>query len=462
VGWRRATTLLALLVALFVVQSAQAAPVLVIDGAGDGHGVGMSQVGADGLAVHGYSARQILSHYYTGTSLERLSTGRIVTVLLQSGLPSVVFSGATLAGARRLDAASTYIAAAAPGGEIALKSSHGHLLAHLPAPLELTSPSPISFDGAASSGVIDGRYRGSLELDETASDRLDVVNRVGLESYLRGVVPVESPPTWAPAELAAQAIAARSYAVASPPQRGFDLYADTRSQEYGGYGAETAATDAAVSATVGEVVTYAGKPVATYYFASSGGQTESVQNAFIGSPSEPYLTAVLDPYDSTRFGPITMSLQAAERKLRGILHGTLESIEVTRRGASPRVVSASVVGSRGTTAVSGSTLASALGLSSTWDCFTVTSNAAHLAADWAHACAGPTPPPSGGATGPTGGGTIAPPGGTSGAGPAPTTPTGASGSTTGSGGGAVAPAGSVGTSASAEPGPGGGAVGPSG
>jgi SpoIID/LytB domain protein len=325
VGWRRATALLALFGALAAAQSAGAAPVLVIEGAGDGHGVGMSQVGADGLAQHGYSAAQILAHYYTGTSLERLAPGRIVTVLLQSDLRSVVFSGATRADSRPLNQASAYIATVSASGRIALESEHGRLLSYLAAPLEVTGPDPITFDGAATSGVVDGRYRGSLELDPS-NGRLDVINRVGVESYLRGVVPAESPPSWPPAELEAQAIAARSYTVASPPQQpGFDVYADTRSQQYGGYDAETTATDAAVSATAGEVVTYGAKPVATYYFASSGGATESVQNVFMGATPEPYLMAVLDPYDTTSFGPITMSLQSAQRRLAGIVRGTLRS-----------------------------------------------------------------------------------------------------------------------------------------
>ena len=253
-GWRRAATFLALPAALAAAQSAQGAPVLVIEGAGDGHGVGMSQVGAEGLALHGYSAKRILSHYYTGTSLGHLKGGRFVTVLLQSGLRSVVFSGASRAGPRHLDASLIYIATGASGGRIALESAHGRLLAHLSAPLELTDAAPLTLEGAALSGVIDGRYRGSLELSESGR-RLDVVNRVGLESYLKGVVPAESPASWPAAELQAQAIAARSYALASQPQQGFDLYSDTRSQQYGGYDAETPSSNAAVAATSGVVVT---------------------------------------------------------------------------------------------------------------------------------------------------------------------------------------------------------------
>ncbi len=411
VGWRHAAIPLALFAALAGAVSALASPVLVIDGAGDGHGVGMSQTGAEGLALHGYPAREILAHYYTGTTVGRMPTEGGISVLLQSGLRSVVFSGATSAGGRPLAGARTYIARVAANGEIALESERGRLLSYLPAPLAITSAVPIRFDGAASSGVIDGRYRGSLEVVASGS-RLDVINHLGLEAYLRGVVPAESPSWWPAAELEAQAIAARSYAIASPPQNGFDLYGDTRSQAYGGYDAETAATNAAVTATTGEVVTYAGKPVITYYFASSGGATEDVQDVFYGSPAEPYLTGVLDPYDATRFGPITMSVARADRRLRGLVDGTLEAIDVTRRGVSPRVISAKVVGSGGTTTVSGATLEAALHLPSTWDCFTVSSSQATLASGWDRACERPSrlgsARPATGPTGSTLGGAVSP------------------------------------------------------
>ena len=442
-GWRRAVTLLAPLVALAAVQSAWAdGSLLVIEGAGDGHGVGMSQVGADGLALHGDSAQQILSHYYTGTSLGRLTSAHVLGILLQSDLRDVVFSGATRADERPLAPTSTYIASVASNGQIALRSARGRLLSYLAPPLQVASTIPITFDGAASSGIVNGRYRGRLVL-VPAGSRLQVINRVGIESYLRGVVPSESPSSWPAAELQAQAIAARSYAIASPAQNGFNLYADTRSQQYGGYNAETPATDAAVAATSGEVVTYAAEPVPAYYFASSGGETESVQNAFMGAPAEPYLTAVLDPYDATRYGPITMSIHAADRRLPGLVDGTLERIVVTKRGVSPRIVSAELVGTGGTTTVNGATLSAALGLQSTWACFTVTPSVASLTSSWAHACTRPDilQPATIAPVGPTGGGTPGPTGqsGATGASGTQTTTTGSQSGSSSPNGGVVAP-----------------------
>ena len=80
----------------------------------------MSQTGAEGLALHGYDAQQILTHYYTGTTVARIAPGHLLTVLLQSQLRAVVFSDATRAGTRPLDPAHTYIATPGPNGQIAL------------------------------------------------------------------------------------------------------------------------------------------------------------------------------------------------------------------------------------------------------------------------------------------------------------------------------------------------------
>jgi stage II sporulation protein D len=81
---------------------------------------------------------------------------------------------------------------------------------------------------------------------------VNVVNAVGLDSYLQGVVPVESPSSWPLEALKAQAVAARTYALTtSKGGAGFEHYADTRSQVYGGVGVERASTNEAVRQTSG-------------------------------------------------------------------------------------------------------------------------------------------------------------------------------------------------------------------
>ena len=98
-----------------------------------------------------------------------------------------------------------------------------------------------------------------------------IVNHVGLEAYLFGVVPGEMPFYWLPEALKVQAVAARSYALAvRKTGSDFDLYPDVRSQVYSGISGERAATTAAVQATAGQVVLYRGRIATTYFFSTSG------------------------------------------------------------------------------------------------------------------------------------------------------------------------------------------------
>ena len=194
------------------------------------------------------------------------------------------------------------------------------------------------------------------------------VRKLPLEAYVRGVVGAEMPASWPLAALEAQAVASRTYAITDHAGgTRFDVYADTRSQLYLGTQAQTAQTNAAVAATAGQVVTYAGQPAITYFFASSGGMTEDVQNGFPGAAAEPWLRGVPDPFDQ---GPqhtwsVSMSFAAAATRLRGLFRGAFRGIEVLRRGYSPRIVAAYVLGSAGRTEVDGPELASRLGLDST-------------------------------------------------------------------------------------------------
>src|SRR5256885_945437 len=100
-------------------------------------------------------------------------------------------------------------------------------------------------------------YRGSMQVD-VVSGKLRAIIVVGLEQYLYGVVPSEMPYTWAPEALKAQAVVARSYALATRKSGAFDLYPDTRSQVYLGVEHEKASSTAAVDGTAGQVVLYQG------------------------------------------------------------------------------------------------------------------------------------------------------------------------------------------------------------
>jgi len=322
-----ATSFVAL--ALGAAPAAASTSMLVIEGAGDGHGVGMSQDGALGYAQHGWSAAEILAHYYTGTALGQAPADFVVKVL----------EGTRVVG-------------------------------------------------------------------------------VPLERYVRGVVSAEMPSGWPLAALEAQAIASRTYALTSDAGGSrFDVYSDTRSQVYLGVAAETAATNAAVAGTAGQVVTYDGKPATTYYFASSGGMTENIENSFIGAQPEPWLKSVPDAYETKSSDwRLRMSFASAAARLSGLVRGSFRGIEVLTRGVSPRIVAAEVLGSRGDTAVSGPELETRLGLDSAWAYFSVLSGDSitpepDLSGQPPFAAATPEAPPA----------TSAPAAGAQGGAPAPTT-----------------------------------------
>ena len=366
----------AVLACLVLPASAQAAKSsFVIKGAGFGHGIGLSQYGADGYALHGFGYQTIVGHYYQGTSIATVSPAPTVRVLLQSSsAPS--FTGASDASGRTLDPAKTYSIVRAGGNSVALRSPKGRRLATYDGTLRVTGDAPLRLNGLAGNGVRSGRYRGALEFRAGLFSGVSAINAVGLEDYVRGVVSAESPAAWPAAALEAQAVVARSYAVttdAGSASDGFTAYADTRSQMYRGVAAEYTSTESAVKATKGEVVTYGGKPVVTYFFSTSGGRTENVENSFIGSPAQPWLRSVEDPYDDVspkhRWGPIRLTFKTAAAKLRGLVAGRFRGIEVLTRGTSPRVVEADIVGTRGTTRVSGATLRARFGLFDTWAYF---------------------------------------------------------------------------------------------
>ena len=189
-----------------------------------------------------------------------------------------------------------------------------------------------------------------LEFAPTVLKGMSVINSVPLDAYLQGVVPAESPASWPAEALKAQAIAARTYAITTAKSDDFDHYADTRSQVYKGVGIETAATNAAVADTRGQVVTYNGQPVVTYFFSTSGGKTEDVENTTLGNAPEPWLKSVDDEYDGVsprHRWTMKLTMAQAARKLGGLVRGTFKGIKVTRRGASPRIMSAEIVGSKG-------------------------------------------------------------------------------------------------------------------
>ncbi|MGH2972815.1 MAG: SpoIID/LytB domain-containing protein, partial [Gaiellaceae bacterium] len=281
-----------------VVAKAGTGSLFLFSGHGFGHGIGMSQYGAQGYALQGATYQQILQHYYPGTTLGQ-TNATLIRVLLADGRRSLKIACSMPFSVTDGNGVTHQLAAGAVtlGPKLLV---NGQAL-----------PAPLTFNAGAGGWMTLTRpYRGQIQVD-VVDGKLRAINVVGLESYLFGVVPAEMPSTWTTPALEAQAIASRSYALATRQVAApFDIYADTRSQEYLGVSHETTATTAAVDATTGQVVMYGGKVASTYFFSSSGGETDSIASAW-GVAPVPYLVAVPDPWDTISpyhdWGPIAIS-----------------------------------------------------------------------------------------------------------------------------------------------------------
>jgi stage II sporulation protein D len=174
-----------------------------------------------------------------------------------------------------------------PSREVVASSASGPMF---------SSSSPVAFvsDDEAKSPVRfnDRPYRGRIEVFTNLRGSLTVVNELGLEDYVRGVVANELSPGGYPAleALKAQAIAARTYALKNRGQfmsQGFDLLPTTRSQVYRGLTSENPLSTRAVDETRGIVATYQGEPINALYTSTCGGRTEDAENIF--NQAVPYL-----------------------------------------------------------------------------------------------------------------------------------------------------------------------------
>jgi SpoIID/LytB domain protein len=322
-----------------------------IEGSGWGHGRGMGQWGAYGYAVgRGWDHQRILDHFYGGTRLASDAGNPTVRVHLtaRGSVPLVVTGRAfTVAGqaspspaVRVRHAGSGLLAVergpscagpwtpwrAAAGGDVAIRSTG--------------NPATVSDHLQVCESTTTRRaYRGDLVAVNLGS-AMATVNVVRLDDYLRGVVPREVPASWGnrpngAAVLRAQAVAARSYALAGRWRPWAETCDTTSCQVYGGSAAfsggsltslEDARTDAAVATTTGQVRRHGdGRVARTEFSASTGGRT--VSGAFPSVPDEGDATAA-NPH---RAWSVTMNGAEVGRRL-GI--GTVTHMEVVRRGAA--------------------------------------------------------------------------------------------------------------------------------
>ena len=213
------------------------------------------------------------------------------------------------------------------------------------------SPGPLFVLPGKQPLALDGRpYRGKLEI-AAAGGYLRVVNYVGLESYIAGVVADEMPYTWPIEALKAQAVAARTFALKSIVKgKPFDLYSDVRSQVYGGVASEEDSATKAIQATAGQVVMYGGQLITAFYFSSSGGKTASAADVF--GTALPYLVSRPDPWDKAspnhRWGPVLLGARTLQAKL-GVAARVLDASGVPT--PSGRIRSLTLKTASGTTSV---------------------------------------------------------------------------------------------------------------
>lgn len=374
-----------LAVVLSVAPAAYAAPTrhreaasITVSTWGNGHGKGLSQYGARNRANDGQTYREIVEHYYPGTAWG--SAGGSIRVLITSDTSSdVVVRARTRLIAHSLGTGKTWklppkrhgqrikrwrITRRGAASVISYRTGSWHgwrraageaqFAAH-GRPITLVKPG-----GAAA-------YRGALRSASAGSGR-QTVNVVNLDTYLRGVVPHEVPALWPSAAVQAQAVAARTYAAFeradAPAGRAYDLCDTDACQVYRGAD-DHPASNAAVKATAGQVVTYDGGPAFAQFSASNGGY--SVDGGY------PYLVAEQDPFDHGMPGDPHVQTFTGDQVTRhwpGL--GDLVSVEVTERDGNGtddvpggRATSVRVTGTESAVTVSGSTFRSYLGLRST-------------------------------------------------------------------------------------------------
>jgi SpoIID/LytB domain protein len=386
-----------------------------IEGSGFGHGVGMSQYGARGMALEGYTGTQIVQHYYTGTQVAPVRDDMEIRVNLLHRVSTVYVAAkpmgttggrveVTVAGGKPVlgTSADIFAVKAASGRVVVTRTRAGVTTAVGTGTSVSVRWSGTRNPGTAGTGAtllnvattVAGlstsghRYRyGTLDVATTsaAPTKLEVVNQLRLhDEYLLGVAEVSS--SWPAATLQAQVLAARSYALArygTGSQRaacrchvddGNGPYSD---QTFVGYGKVSGAGGAnwtaavrstIVTATTGKAILSGGKPIAAYYFSASGGRTQASQNVW--TSAIPWATSVDDHWSmdpSVPWSRWTPRVRTQAQLAAAFALPNVARIDLSDRLPSGAVRTAKAWATTGATSViRGSTLRSKLSLPSTW------------------------------------------------------------------------------------------------
>jgi stage II sporulation protein D len=353
---------------------------VTVDGHGNGHGHGLSQWGAYGWARAGRTTTEILAFYYPNTVFQPADhtlatipvrvalsgTGTALTVPVQAGLSATGVGPLPAAGINRYRLVAS-------GSGLALQARRGSTWSVTRSGL----PSWVKFTVSGSSiTMIDGngsarRYRGNL-VGVRSGSGVTTVNRVALDDYVRGVAPNESPSSWPAAAVRAQVVAARTYALfevrAEAGGGTYDVCDTSSCQVYGGFDSEAAASNTAVAATDGRILSYLGSPIFAQFSASNGGWTADGGKPYLIARPDPYESAATDPwFNWSRSVPVSAvasyyglssvrDIRVLSRSGNGQWGGLVQQAEVD-----------GVAGGRPTSvAVTGASLRSAMGLPLEW------------------------------------------------------------------------------------------------
>ena len=334
------------------VYNRPASGVFTVTGHGWGHGHGMSQWGAQGAAALGVPSSTIVSTYYPGTQATVMPNTAIRVKLTATNSYDLAVLPAT--GLTVTDGAGHRMGLTAPASMWRVIADYAgqHLQRYVNgawSPVAVAGVSnltnPVRFTDTASMlsvvypSLYSRDYRGSVSSTVVAPGVVSNVVTLGMEDYLRGVVPQEASPSWLPAALQAQAIAARTYAAqqrATDGGRTYDICDSTACQFFGGSRLRSAngavtqieypSTDAAIRATAGSIRTYGGQPAFTQFSSSNGGYSVS--------GGMPYLVAKPDQWDGAAPNPMhtwTARLPASALEANFPAVGHLLRIRVTQR-----------------------------------------------------------------------------------------------------------------------------------
>lgn len=274
---------------------------ITFQGKGNGHGVGMSQWGAKGMADKKFTYDKILSYYYTGVKLETKSTdNQKIRVLIGKSVAKPSVSATTDFTIKEDNGKAIVSLKKGQIANISYAKGYYSIYSNIHKKTFKTKNSIIvvpSKNGAVRYKNL--TYDGELFLYQN-KDKIDVVNRVLLEEYVAGVLPYEMYASWPNEALKAQSVAARTYSILRVGTKGFWDVDDTIAyQVYKGKHSDEKRMKELTNATKGKVLTHNSKYIDALFYSSSGGHTVSSQ--YVWNSSFPYLKGKTDPYDTSEY-----------------------------------------------------------------------------------------------------------------------------------------------------------------